>query len=480
MEDLMRVLVVDDDLLNLEFMAELLRSRGYDVLTAPDGETAWALLQESHAPRMLVIDWLLPGMSGPELCRRVRAQRSTEPAYIILVTGHNPSERLHEGLAAGADDFLAKPYHPKILLSHVAVGIRQLASNRSVSTRLLRCLQEATHLGQCDVTVRAPEVSGRICFCDGAVVWADLSNDPESFYDRLLHECGGSLGRVLPLLQRDDGYVQDSSSERMAMNLAEFAELRSAVRSWVKRKVAQILRLSVIDISVIPVTRRSPFPLDIAMPLEEVLPDSLTSAAVLVETGSSSGQFSSTDGRESRPSRPPGAFNRETDDVAWRQTFPEVVSTQAPRLRELLNQLMTVRGAVGAAVLQLHQNGCLARVGRLVEISPLLGALHVVKELYVPGQEIGSATDATPELIVTSSAEHHLLHVVPGSAPIAILLVLNAKTSTLAMARHQVQQAARSLLLPAGPALRDSDMESLQSGFEPSTSAEANRGVSGG
>lgn len=452
MRDLMRILVVDDDPLNLEFMAELLRSRGYDVVTAADGETAWEILQQSEAPRMLVLDWLLPGVSGPQLCRRVRSQPDGEQVFIILITGHNPSERLHEGLAAGADDFLAKPYHPKVLLSHVAVGIRQLASKRSVSARVLRSLHDATRLGSCDVAVRGQEAIGRICFHDGAVVWADLSNDPESLYERLLQESGASLGKVMPLSQREEQYSQDLSSERMAMALAEFAELRSAVRDWVKRKVAQILRLTVIDVGVIPMTSRRDFPASLALQLDEVLPEAPPAAGLTAEAM----RDTSWELRELRPSRPPRGQDMATQEVAWSQTFPAVETEQSARIRAVLVQAMSVRGAIGAAALQLHQNGCLARIGRLVAISPLLGALHVVKELYVPGQEIASATDATPELIVTGGAQHQLLHVVPGASPIALLLVLNANTSTLAMARHQMQQLARSLLLPAVPGLGDS------------------------
>lgn len=457
MEDLMRILVVDDDPLNLDFMAELLRSRGYDVVTAADGEAAWEMLQQSHAPRMLVIDWLLPGLSGPELCRRVRGQPDGQQVYIILITGHNPSERLHEGLAAGADDFLAKPYHPKVLLSHIAVGVRQLASHRSVSARVLRSLRDARGLGRCDVAVRGQEAIGRICFQDGAVVWADLSNDPESLFERLLQESGVALGQVMPLSQSRELYGQDHSSERLAMAIAEFAELRSSVRDWVKRKVAQILRLSVIDVGVIPMPYRRDFPSDLALQLDEALPESLTPSASLPDAGPGPARVSAFDRRDSRPSHPPEGAGHTTQELAWSQTFPLVNSEHSSRLRATLSQAMSVRGAIGAAALQLHQNGCLARVGRLVATSPLLGALHVVKELYAPGQEIGSPTDATPELIVTSGAQHQLLLVVPGVAPIALLLVLNANTSTLAMARHQLQQLARGLLLPAAHSLGDSE-----------------------
>jgi CheY-like chemotaxis protein len=431
----MRILVVDDDPLNLQFLSDLLQSRGYEVVTAQDGEHAWQIQQQPAAPQLLIVDWMLPRLSGPELCRRIRAQERDVRAYIILVTGHNPSERIHEGLASGADDFLAKPYHPKVLLSHVAVGVRQLHAGSQPSDRVRKTLADASQLGSCDVMVRGHEASGRICFQNGGVIWADLSNDRESLFERLVQESGGAIGTMLSMLERYPSHHRDDSGERVAMGFAEFAEFRSTIRAWIRRKVSQILSLTMNDIRIVPVPGRREFPGNLELPLSEVLPDS--AAPIPSSQSSQVRRLFST-----------GAAAPE---LQWEQTFPSVEAGVQPPMRSFVSQLMAVRGARGAALLQLHQNGCLLRQGTLGSCSPLLGALHVVKELYVQGQGIGSLSDAAPDLIVCSGSQTQLLQVIPCRPPIAALLVLDSATSTLAMARHQLQQCAQALLRSIQP-----------------------------
>lgn len=430
----MRILVVDDDPLNLQFVTELLQSRGYDVETALDGEQAWQILQQTSEPLLLIVDWLLPRLSGPELCRRIRSQKKGAPVHILLLTGHGPSERLHEGLASGADDFLAKPYHPNVLLSHVAVGVRQLSAGSKQSERVQKTLYDASQLGSCDVTVRGQEATGRICFQNGGVIWADLSNDRESLFDRLVQESGGAIHAVLSMLERYPSHHRDDSGERMAAGFAEFAEFRSTIRGWIRRKVSQILRLTVLDVRIVPVPGRREFPGNLQLPLSDVLPDA-------------------------QPAHPPSQDSQSvrsfsaaaSSELPWEQTFPKVDSEVQPAMRAFVTQLMSVRGARGAALLQLHQNGCLVQAGTLGGSSPLLGALHVLKELYVPGQGIGSLTQAAPELIASSGSQTQLLQVIPCRPPLAALLVLDSATSTLAMARHQLQQCAQALLRAIAP-----------------------------
>ncbi len=433
----MRILVVDDDPLNLQFLTDLLQSRGYEVVTARDGEQAWQIQQQPDAPQLLIVDWMLPRLSGPELCRRIRAQARGLPVHIILVTGHNPSERIHEGLASGADDFLAKPYHPKVLLSHVAVGMRQLFAGVQPSQRLRKTLYDASQIGSCDVTVNGQEASGRICFQNGGVIWADLSNDRESLFERLLQESGGAVDTMLSMFEPYPSHHRDDSGERVAMRFAEFAEFRSTIRAWIRRKVSQILNLTLTDVRIVPVPGRREFPGNLELPLSELLPD-----APQAGSSSQSGQV-----------RRLFSTSGSAPELQWEQTFPSAEGDVQPPMNTFLSQLMTVRGARGAALLQLHQNGCLLRMGALGACSPLLGALHVLKELYVPGQGIGSLTDAAPELIISSGSQTQLLQVIPCRPPVAALLVLDSATSTMAMARHQLQQCAQTLLRAMLPTL---------------------------
>lgn len=118
-----RILVVDDQRANVEILAKVLQARGYEVLTAADGETALRQVAASN-PDLIVSDILMPDMSGYELCRRLRADPSTTLLPVILVTSLDPqAERLH-GIEAGADDFLSKPVNWDELAARVKSLLR--------------------------------------------------------------------------------------------------------------------------------------------------------------------------------------------------------------------------------------------------------------------------------------------------------------------------------------------------------------------
>ncbi len=104
-----RVLVADDNPPVLDALSGLLGRWGYDVILARDGVEAWKVLQEADAPRVAILDWVMPRMDGLEVCRRVRNLRSTEPVYLIMLTGRGGREDLIAGLEGGADEYLAKP-----------------------------------------------------------------------------------------------------------------------------------------------------------------------------------------------------------------------------------------------------------------------------------------------------------------------------------------------------------------------------------
>lgn len=121
----MRVLIADDELTQRRFLAALLRRAGHDVVEAADGCEAWAVI-ESERPRLVLSDWLMPGLTGPELVRRVRAAGWPGYTYVILLTAKEGKESLVAGLEAGADDYLTKPFDRAELMARLAIGLRIL------------------------------------------------------------------------------------------------------------------------------------------------------------------------------------------------------------------------------------------------------------------------------------------------------------------------------------------------------------------
>jgi diguanylate cyclase (GGDEF)-like protein len=118
-----RVLVAEDDPVSRRALEAFLRRWGYDVMVAQNGLEAWNLLQEESAPKLAVLDWMMPGMDGVHVCRLVRGR--IEPyVYILLLTAKDRKEDVVEGIEAGADDYLTKPFDSHELKARLRTGQR--------------------------------------------------------------------------------------------------------------------------------------------------------------------------------------------------------------------------------------------------------------------------------------------------------------------------------------------------------------------
>jgi diguanylate cyclase (GGDEF)-like protein len=128
-EELIRVdsvLVADDDAVSRKMLESYLQKWKLNVTTAKDGLYAWHELQKETAPSLIILDWMMPGITGIELCRRIRARKSSHYPYVILLTARDAKQDLVEGLEAGADDYLTKPFDASELRSRLVVGSRIL------------------------------------------------------------------------------------------------------------------------------------------------------------------------------------------------------------------------------------------------------------------------------------------------------------------------------------------------------------------
>jgi len=125
-EDHFRVLAAEDNPVFQTMLRTMLTKWGYDVVMARDGTEAWEILQRDNAPRLALLDWMMPGMDGVELCRRVRASTREPYIYILLLTARTESHYLVEGMEAGADDYLTKPINSHELRVRLRAGERIL------------------------------------------------------------------------------------------------------------------------------------------------------------------------------------------------------------------------------------------------------------------------------------------------------------------------------------------------------------------
>lgn len=130
----LRVLAVDDSPFSRKLLEHALRGQPYEVAFAKDGREALASLAEFR-PNILITDWMLPDLSGPDLCRKIRSEAKSGYVYVILVTSNVEKESIVEGLAAGADDYLTKPFHQKELVARVGVGRRIIEMHRQIEEK---------------------------------------------------------------------------------------------------------------------------------------------------------------------------------------------------------------------------------------------------------------------------------------------------------------------------------------------------------
>lgn len=120
----MRVLIADDSVVSRHLLEATLRKWGYEVVSASDGATAWDILQREEAPALAILDWMMPGMTGLEVCRLVRQMNRERYTYILLLTSRSQKEDLIEGMEAGADDYVTKPFDQHELKVRLRAGTR--------------------------------------------------------------------------------------------------------------------------------------------------------------------------------------------------------------------------------------------------------------------------------------------------------------------------------------------------------------------
>lgn len=127
----MRILIADDSIVSRHLLDATLRKWGYDVIVACDGNEAWSILQSENPPKLAILDWVMPGLTGPEVCRRVRASAKEEKdiyTYILLLTSKSQREDLIEGMESGADDYLTKPFGIREFIARVRALLRRRPS----------------------------------------------------------------------------------------------------------------------------------------------------------------------------------------------------------------------------------------------------------------------------------------------------------------------------------------------------------------
>ena len=132
----MHILIAEDDPVTGEILARTLQRWNYNTMLVVDGAQAWDRLRLATDPTLAILDWMMPGMDGPDVCRRVRQELPLANMYLLLVTARESRGDMVAGLDAGADDYIVKPFDPEELRARVAVGVRVLGLQQKLGERV--------------------------------------------------------------------------------------------------------------------------------------------------------------------------------------------------------------------------------------------------------------------------------------------------------------------------------------------------------
>lgn len=132
----MRILIAEDDFTSRTVLAGVLKKEGHEVTATVNGAEAWQALQQPDAPLLAILDWMMPEMNGPEVVRRVRSLPTNRPPHLIILTSKSDKDDIIAGLEAGANDYLAKPFHVGELRARIEVGRRMVEMQAALADKI--------------------------------------------------------------------------------------------------------------------------------------------------------------------------------------------------------------------------------------------------------------------------------------------------------------------------------------------------------
>ncbi len=141
----MKILIADDDDVSRRVLQAMLVQWGYEVAIACNGIEAWQLLQDSNAPKLAILDWMMPGMDGVDVCREIRKREDSPYIYILLLTARSRKQDMIAGLRAGADDYVTKPFDAHELKVRLRAGRRVLDLQAELVAARESLRYQATH-----------------------------------------------------------------------------------------------------------------------------------------------------------------------------------------------------------------------------------------------------------------------------------------------------------------------------------------------
>ena len=403
----MKVLVADDDPCGIDVLAAVLRAAGHQCVLASDGKEAWDILQSPARPQIAFLDWIMPGIDGLEVCRRIRQRGGSEYTYVTIVSARNKQQDIIDGFHSGADDFITKPYKPEDILARVRVAERLLRSFTANSS-LSRALAEAREGASGDVIVRTLRHVGRILFHEGRIAWAHVSDEPGSLAAILAGEPGISRDDVRAVLAECGSTGQNFADVLVAWNLLTPERLRALLRDWIRSKIATIAAFPLPVVFFSPESRVATGGL--LFDPAEVLPAEIEAAL-------------GGDGPEAA-NDPPAAAGRHGG-------LHEADPPNKAELAAHLERALTIEGASAVAVFDLRTGRCLGERGAAMDLDLVWSQLRLASQ--------NSLWDELEDILISTRRASHLVRWYTRTPPRLIFLTVN-RSATLGLARHALRR----------------------------------------
>lgn len=234
-----KILVADDDKGTRLLQEKILRAEGFEVLTAGDGTEAWQMVR-LHSPDLVLCDWMMPGLDGLEVCRKIKADPLLRATYVILVTAKEQGEDKVSALEAGADEFLTKPVDVAELKVRVKVGLRSVEYQKSLrDTALTDDLTGLFNRRAFQVSLQREAARARRYRTPLSLLVIDV-NRFKTINDRFGHDRGD---KVLRIVAQRIGSVLRGSDLLFRIGGDEFAVLLPEAQDKVQSAVARLRRV---------------------------------------------------------------------------------------------------------------------------------------------------------------------------------------------------------------------------------------------
>jgi phosphoserine phosphatase RsbU/P len=203
----MQILIAEDDPISRIILQNMLTNWGYEVLVAVDGDQAYEMLLRPDTPDLALLDWMMPGMSGPDICRRIKSEKQMHPKYIILLTVKDDHGDIVEGLESGADDYISKPYNREELRARLAVGRRVLGLQSELTARnKLEAILEMAGAVCHEVNQPLQGISGYVELLSGRI-------NPDDPMNSVLQNMSNAIDRIARLTRTIMGITKYQTTE---------------------------------------------------------------------------------------------------------------------------------------------------------------------------------------------------------------------------------------------------------------------------